>query len=171
MNKVFRSFLALMCIALAVSCEKSALTLGDTSWVINSYEDLFNGEVMYSANQEGKIDAFNDNGNLVLYVTLADFGWDDSLFEQTNYKIVSRTDNELVLDLLYLEYDNIKKEACDYLETFRGKRIYLVTSTDYDYYVYFKSNGKAVDVGKATLDGDSDYYYYDVTRVYCTRSF
>lgn len=171
----FQAILSLCLCVFALSCNKDPYTLDETEWSIERFEDVFSGEVMKSGDlQEASLTAFKDADDVIMYLNVTEFNWVNSLFEPKDYSIVKYTNDELVLDLLYYEYSDLKRTDCNYLETFKGKRIYSATTSIYEgaytYYVYFKSGDKAVDVGRAEdQDSELGYYFYDTTRVYCKR--
>ena len=158
---------------MAASCNTVPRSLNETAWTVESYEDLFLGGVEYSEEVTGTVNAYYDAGAMYMSISIPALGWENqTIFQQEDYSVVKYTSEELVLDLLYYEYDDLKRTDCSFIETFEGKMIYQATSSSitssYNYYVYFKNNGKAVDVGHAALE-DGTSYYYDVTRIYCRR--
>ena len=156
----------------AVSCNLDPVTLDDLTWTVVSYEDYFNGSVVFSEDLEGTIDSEVYSGEPYFYLTIPAFSMSDEEYEPVDYRIVKYTSDELVIDFWYYEYDDYKESDCEYIETFKGKKIY------YAYYnpdnknlfdiVYFTGPGRSVDCGYETPEG-KDPYYFDTTRIYCKR--
>ena len=168
-----KALLVIAAFVSVLSC-KDPLTLDETKWTVESFQDIFAGTVVNSGEVEGSLIAYKDAGEVIMYLTVEGFGWNNALFEPGDYTIVKYTNDELVLDLLYYEYTNVKRADCEYLDTYKGKRIYVATAPSYeggyDYYVYFKVAGTAVDVGRSEYADEDGYYFYDTTRIYCKRA-
>jgi len=160
---IYLAVLLTVSVALASSCDKDPRTLDGSSWTVTRYEDLFAGTVVNSRNMDGTIDAFYENGYLDLQIRT--FGWDQGYwFEDGEYSIVKSTGQDFVIDLFYVEYDDVDRNLLEVVDTFHGKKIYHEVYEGQDYYYYFLPNGHAVDLGF------EDDYYYDTTRLYSKRA-
>ena len=156
----------------AVSCNKDPLTLDGTLWDVVRFEDIFNGSVVHSEVIEGDIVGNVFGSDVELSINIPRFGLNDEDYGPADYRIVKYTNHELVFDLWYYEYDDYKESDCEYIETFKGKRMYYAYylyggQTYYDI-VYFVGPGLSVDCGYETPEGERPYYY-DTTRIYCQR--
>ncbi|MBR4826572.1 MAG: hypothetical protein IKZ91_01645 [Bacteroidales bacterium] len=168
MKKLLLPFLLLVLGVSFASCQKDLSTLDDTVWSAVSYEDLFDGAAVFSDDVQGTVYPRYEDGELILYVSA--WGWYTTYpYEPDEYKIVKYTDNELVIDLFYVEYTDVDKDDCTLIDTYRGKKIYMEEYLSTDYYYYFKPNGVAVDLGFDT-DYNGNTYYYDSSRLYCKRA-
>ena len=156
---------------ISVSCQKDLLTLNRTTWEILNYEDMFAGASMYRMpDVNGTAEWQYDGGKMVLYVNIPMWGSTWYSFEEGDYTIVKYTDNELVVDIFYYEYDDLDPADLELVDTFRGKKIYEeLWNGDY-YYYYFLPNGHAVDLGNSTDDNDN-HYWFDKTRLHCRRVY
>ena len=152
---------------LAVSCNFGRLSLDQTSWVPESFEDIFNGTVAYEGYLSGEVYAEASGSELNLYLTIPEFGMNDDGYRPDEYRIVRQTSDELVFDLLPYTYNDIRRSDCEEALRVNGTRVYYTVYDGYDTYVYFKPNGTAVEVYYEDIF--SEPYYYDTTRIYCTR--
>ena len=118
------------------------------------------------------MDAEAYGGDLDLYLTIPALGLDEDRYTPDDYRIVRSTSRELVIDLWYYEYDDYDESDCEFIEKYRGKKMY------YAYYnyagqlyydiVYFVGHGISVDCGYEEPENGRPYYY-DTTRIYCRR--
>ncbi|MBP5721766.1 MAG: hypothetical protein J6W82_12000 [Bacteroidales bacterium] len=171
MKKLFLLIASAVCAgALAVSCNDPLMDLDGTKWHIYMTEDRLNGKVVSTDFDTDDVEFTGTRDNF--QITIKVLGAGTYTYGPEDATILKSTAAELVFDLLYYEYDDLKMEDCVYDFTYKGTKIYR-----YDYlyhgapdtiYVYFKPNGKAVDVGGYTYDGED--YWYDSSRYYCRRS-
>ncbi|MBO4670315.1 MAG: hypothetical protein J5640_00515 [Bacteroidales bacterium] len=165
-------FLTMFCgLAAATSCFDDPVSLDGTVWDVVYYEDLFDGSVVGGDNLNGTLKAYKEGDGVVLYMTVDEFGYTNDAVEPDAYRIVRNTGSELIIDLWYYEYDDVRVGDCTYEETYKGKKIYSFPdpeNSNYSYYVYFNPRGKAVDLG-VEYTGATEYYYYDTTRIKCEK--
>lgn len=154
-----------------VSCNNPLMDLDGTKWEVYMYEDRLNGKVVDTQFGPADVEFIGDRDNFQLSVKFVGDG-KPTVYGPEDAIIVRCNSAELVFDLAYYEYDDIKKEDCEYELTYKGVKIYRYDDTYYgqkwSYYVYFKPNGIAVDVGAYTYDGEE--YWYDSERLYCRRA-
>lgn len=156
----------------SVSCTVDPVKLDGTSWTVVSYEDYFNGSVVFRDNISGHLDWETYGDDAYIYLTVPEFYLTDEKYDAEEYRIVKYTKNELVVDFWYYEYDQYTESECDYIETFKGKKMYYayydpVDKSKYSI-VYFKGIRRSVDCDIVEPEG-KDKYYYDCTRIYCKR--
>jgi hypothetical protein len=168
MKKLFFSVAMLIVMGVSFSsCQKDISTLDGSLWEIASYDDLFDGAVVFSDSADGTVSPEYEDGQLVMYIRT--WGWTAAYpYRPDEYKIIKYTDKELVVDFLYYEVPNVTKDDCTYIETYRGKKIYREDTED-DYYYYYFKGSVAIDLGYAA-DEFGDMYYYDSCRIHCRRS-
>ena len=172
MKKLFLLIASAVCAgALAVSCNDPLMDLDGTKWHIFMTEDRLNGKVVSADFDTDEVEYTGTRDNF--QITIKVLGGGTHTYGPTEATVLKSTAAELVFDLLYYEYDDITIDDCEYYLTYKGTKIYRY---DYMYYgtpdtifVYFKPNGKAVDVGGYAYEGE-DYYWCDSTRYYCRRS-
>jgi len=171
MKKLYYAALAIASGALLFSCTKDPLTLSGTDWNVDYFEDLYSGSIINEGNTNGTMRAEDlGYGDIFMYFTVPEFGLSNEGYGSEDYHIVKYTDSELIVDIWFYEVDYISEYDCTYLETFNGRDVYLYLDTNDDvYYFYFNPNGWAVSLGLET--GYGDYYFYDRTRLYCTRYY
>lgn len=168
MRKFFYPIILLCALAATTSCFKeSPVKLDEQEWDVVSYEDLFDGYSVSGDNIVGTMYSKNEGNGTTLYLTIPDFGYNNDLIGPDDYTVVKHTSSELIVDLWYYEYPDLRVSDCTYVETFMGKKIYSFPDPEdnnYNYYVYFNSRGKAVDLGVVEVSS-SEYYFYDKTRI------
>lgn len=156
----------------AVSCTIDPIELDGTSWTVVSYEDYFNGSVVFRDNISGHLDWETYGDDAYIYLSVPEFYLSNEKYGTEDYRIVKHTKNELVVDFWYYEYEDYSESDCEYIETFKGKKMYYAYYDPSDkskhYLVYFKGNRRSVDCDTEEPDGQ-DMYYYDRTRIYCKK--
>ena len=163
MKRLLYVALALFALCAFESCRKYEPLLG-TSWNLVRYDDYLDGSKIYGEIIGGALDFDDYGGETYGYLYVPDWE-EDSYYAPDEYFVITRTSNELVVDIWY-EESMYRQSECTPVDTFMGKKIY---STPDGGFCYFKSNGTGVYV-YTDYDNRDRLYYYDTVRLTCVNA-